>query len=179
MTDRQRRYAEIVALGTHSHTRAAKMAGYAPASARLSAYHNDKNPAVQSLVEKHREGGNGILSEDWVISNLIALARGTIPRLRGLGVRASRQTPWHVPDRKRNTCRALRTNWKLFNPQYRRRLKTLGHRSDFEGEFVMSEFLKQLSHGLKLVLVSFLLDRTRDLKSNGLIARPIRGPSIE
>ena len=99
VTDRQRRYAEIVALGTHSHTRAAKMAGYAPASARLSAYHNDKNPAVQSLVEKHREeiAQRHSLSEDWVISNLIALARELIPQLRGLGVRASRQTPWHVP----------------------------------------------------------------------------------
>lgn len=89
VTDRQRRYAEIVALGTHSHTRAAKMAGYAPASARLSAYHNDKNPAVQSIVDKHREeiAQRHSLSEDWVISNLIALARGadtSASRIRAL-----------------------------------------------------------------------------------------------
>lgn len=89
VTDRQRRYAEIVALGTHSHTRAAKMAGYASASARMSAYHNDNNPAVQAIVEHHRMeiAQRHSLSEDWVISNLITLARGadtSASRIRAL-----------------------------------------------------------------------------------------------
>ena len=89
VTDRQRRYAEIVALGTHSHTRAAKMAGYAPASARLSAYHNDNNLAVKAIVEQHRVqiSQRHALSEDWVIGNLIALAEGadtSASRIRAL-----------------------------------------------------------------------------------------------
>ena len=90
VTDRQRRYAEIVALGAHSHTRAAKMAGYAPASARLSPYHNDKSPVIQAIIEKHREeiAQRHSISEDWVISNLIALVRGadtSASRIRALG----------------------------------------------------------------------------------------------
>ena len=52
---RQRRFAELVSIGTLSDAEAARQAGYSPTSARVSAYHNRRSPAVATLIEAESE----------------------------------------------------------------------------------------------------------------------------
>jgi len=52
---RQRRFAQLVSIGTLSDAEAARQAGYSPASARVSAYHNRRSPAVATLIKAESE----------------------------------------------------------------------------------------------------------------------------
>ena len=55
VSNRQRRFAELVSLGTLSDAEAARQAGYSPSSARVSAYYNRHSPAVAELIETESE----------------------------------------------------------------------------------------------------------------------------